>query len=47
LDYVKETKEAVKYKGTIYGMIDEYENDCEYDFKNALITGKYSLFDPD
>lgn len=35
------------YRGTIYGMIDEYENDCEYDFKNALITGKYSLFDPD
>ena len=35
------------YRGTIYGMIDEYENDCEYDFKNALITGRYSLFDPD
>jgi hypothetical protein len=35
------------YRGTIYGMVDEYENDCEYDFKNALITGKYSLFDPD
>lgn len=36
-----------KHRGTIYGMIDEYENDCEYDFKNALITGKYSLFDPE
>lgn len=35
------------YRGTIYGMIDEFENDCEYDFKNALVTGKYSLFNPD
>jgi hypothetical protein len=34
-------------RGTIYGMVDEYYNDCEYDFKNALITGKYSLFDPE
>lgn len=35
------------YRGTIYGMIDEFENDCQYDFKNALITGRYSLFDSD
>lgn len=35
------------YKGVIYGMIDEFENDCEYDFKNALIIGKYSPFNPD
>jgi hypothetical protein len=35
------------YKGVIYGMVDEFENDCEYDFKNALITGKYSPFNPD
>lgn len=36
-----------KFSGVIYGMVDEFENDCQYDFKNALITGKYSLFDPD
>jgi hypothetical protein len=35
------------YRGTIYEMVDEFNNSCEYDFKNALITGKYSLFDPD
>lgn len=53
VDAIKNTKiistipKNTTYRGTIYGMVDEYENDCEYDFKNALITGKYSLFDPD
>lgn len=46
LDYVKAYKIKEKSKGVIYGMIDEFENDCEYDFKNALIKGNNSLFDP-
>lgn len=46
-NYVQSYSNTTIYKGVIYGMVDEYENDCEYDFKNALITGKYSVFDPD
>lgn len=46
-NYVQSYSDTTIYKGVIYGMIDEFENDCEYDFKNALIAGKYSLFDPD
>jgi hypothetical protein len=44
---LKYTPKNTSYKGIIYGMVDEFENDCEYDFKNALITGEYSAFDPD
>lgn len=46
LDYVKGYQIKGKNKGVIYGMVDEFENDCEYDFKNALIKGNNSLFDP-
>ena len=54
ITYVKDYTKVISiipkntsYRGIIYGMVDEFENDCEYDFKNALITGRYSLFDPD
>lgn len=31
------------HKGVIYRMIDEFNNDLPYDFKNTLINGEYTL----
>ena len=36
----------VNYKGVITYMIDEWENECDYDFKNIMFTGQGTLFDP-
>ena len=38
--------DATNGKGVIYRMIDEWENDCEYDFKNIMYI-RYKLNAPD
>lgn len=33
------------YKGVIYRLIDDYGNDCPYDFKNIRMNGRYTFDD--
>lgn len=46
-NYIQEYSDTkVYYKGVITYMIDEWENECDYDFKNIMFTGQGTLFDP-
>ena len=38
-----EWADAANGKGVIYRMIDEYGNECPYDFKNILFEGKHTF----
>jgi hypothetical protein len=43
--WVVSSVSEVDGKGVIYRLVDEYNNDICYDFKNILISGNYTFYD--